>query len=139
MLSYISLVVFLIGLPGPGGAPKNDNIPVTPMVLYPAKSSTPALKYPLLPAARDLRAGNAALLYQRGHAPESWGEYSKKLANITELLEVPLAKMSRGDWDAKSLAALKDVDLAARRTYCDWDLLDRLRQEGFEMTVPDIS
>ncbi len=41
-----------------------------PIVLFPADSPSPALRYPLLPEVRDLKAGNAALGYQRAHSPE---------------------------------------------------------------------
>src|SRR5258708_6081550 len=42
------------------------------IVLHPAPIPVPALKYPLLPEIRDLKPGNAALLYQRAHSPEWW-------------------------------------------------------------------
>ena len=41
--------------------------------MRPAPAPVPALKYALLPEVRDLKPGNAVLLYQRAHSFEWWG------------------------------------------------------------------
>jgi hypothetical protein len=38
----------------------------------------------------------------------------------------------------KQLPALGELDIGARRAYCDWEMTDRLRKDGIAMTLPDI-
>ena len=101
---------------------------------------SPALKHRLLPALRDLRPGNAALLYQRAHSPEWFGVARQpEFEKIYEYLEQPLAKMPRDKVsDLIMRPMMKEIDLAARRSHCDWEMMDRIRDEGYEMLLPDV-
>src|SRR5687768_15636511 len=66
-----------------------DSARVVKMTLYPAAAPIPALRYTLLPQARDLRPGNAALLYQRAHSGDWWinfwkGRHGERLDELLE-------------------------------------------------------
>jgi hypothetical protein len=105
-----------------------------------AAAPVPALEYQLLPDIRDSHPGNAALLYQRAHSPDWFSSFRRHAdyLKVADWVELPSDKLP---WDrVKSLLpqnVLKEVDLAARREYCDWELTDRIRQDGFEVLIPD--
>ncbi len=112
---------------------------VVKLTLHPSATPVPALKYHLLPEVEELRPGNAALLYQRAHNLESWSSFVRagEIEKMSELLELPLRKTPKEKivlipW------ALKEIDLAARREYCDWEMTPRLREEGFSLLIPDV-
>ena len=112
---------------------------VLKMTLHPAAIASPALKYTLLPEVRDLRPGNAALLYQRAQSHEWWSNFLRADGNEknSNLLEMPFRKMP----SEKVLlirGALEEMDLAARREYCDWEMGPRLREEGPGLLIPDV-
>ena len=45
--------------------------------------------------------------------------------------------IARSDgWSIRPL--MKELDRAARRQYCDWDLVSRAREDGLGMLIPDI-
>jgi hypothetical protein len=105
-----------------------------------AAAPVPALKYQLLPELRDTHPGNAALLYQRAHSPEWFSGFRRHpdYLKAADWVELPA---DRVPWNrVEGLLprnALKEVDLAARREYCDWELTDRLRKDGFYLLLPD--
>src|SRR5262245_4875183 len=98
------------------------------LTLKPTAAPTPALKYRLLPEARDLQPGNSAQLYYRAFSPE-WTffrrpEFSKKIDAWSEdPRKVPTADLSF----VLNANVLKELDLAARREYCDWEMSPRIR------------
>jgi hypothetical protein len=103
----------------------------------------PALKYTLLPKVHDLQPGNAALLYYRSFTPEWWGDFQRQKREFWEkadaVRKLPLDKLKPTDLVIPvSPAALHEVDRAARRAYCDWEIAPRLAEEGIGWTVPDI-
>lgn len=109
--------------------------------VQPASSPVPALKYQLLPEVRDLKPGNAALLYQRAHSPE-WFDSFRRHADYLKAhdwLELPLDKFPVDRAGAiLPRQMLKEVDTAARRAGCDWELTERLRHEGIGMLLPEV-
>lgn len=133
--TWVCLFVGLT-LTGPGLAQPE---PVR-LTIRPTPASTPALRYHLLPEVKDQSPGNALLLYYRAFSPEWHGilrrpEVTEKLGKWKENRhQVP-------DPSLKSVAntvALKEVDLAARREYCNWEMTPRLRQEGIGLLLPDV-
>jgi hypothetical protein len=126
-------------------APKGPEIPVKQLALQPAPAPVPALRYRLLPELRDTTPGNAALLYYRAFAPE-WLQNIKGNAQaqqkIDQALEMPLDELRKAgpgeirfvrDW-----VVLKEVDRAARRSYCDWEMTPRVREDGIALLLPDV-
>jgi hypothetical protein len=112
------------------------------LMIHPAAAPAPALKYQLLPDVRDLTPGNAALGYYRalsfrGEMPHAPGMGDKEY----NWLSVPLKDFPREEarkflHDYRHL--LREVERAARCDRCDWQLLTRIREEGFQLLLPDV-
>jgi hypothetical protein len=105
-----------------------------------AAAPVPSLKYQLLPELRDMQAGNAALLYQRAHAPEWFGSFRRQ-PDYPKMVDWVGLPADRVPWNRVQALlppnALKEVDLAARREHCDWEMTDRVRKDGFSLLLPD--
>ena len=114
----------------------------TRLTLRPAPPPDPALKYQLLPELLDQRPGNAAYHYQRAHSPE-WMTYRRE-KEFGQNLETWLYKTALKDLPREQVARvlshgmLREVDLAARREHCDWELTERFKKEGFGLLLPDM-
>jgi hypothetical protein len=121
------------------GSPIPPKATVVKLTLHPAAAPVPALKYQLLPEVRDLKPGNAALLYQRAHSQEWWGNFFRagQAEKMGEYLEMPLRKMPR-EKIVLLTAPLREMDLAARREYCDWEMTPRVREDGLGLLLPDV-
>jgi hypothetical protein len=134
-LASVGLLLFL------GTDGRSQEIRVVQLVLSPAGAPTPAMKYRLLPEWRDLKPGNAALFYQRAHSPE-WLDQVRRhpgYRKMSDWLELPLEKMPWSDVRGiLPLNALREVDYAARRETCDWEMIERLRKEGITLLLPDV-
>jgi hypothetical protein len=129
----------LIQEAGRDGIANPSKATVVKMTIHAAVAPVPALKYQLLPEVPDLKPGNAALLYQRAHSTDWWFHFirnneSEKIANF---LDMPLRKMPR-ERGMLLAGPLREMDLAARREYCDWELTPRLREEGYSLLIPDV-
>lgn len=139
-LPFMLLVCAAPALGQSAAEPKNPPIPVTKLKLHPAKAPIPALKYRLMPEARDLKPGNAVTKYYRAFSPE-WQFYRKDK-------EFPKSQDKWYEDDTKpppewfkfvlNFGALHEIDQGARRTYCDWEMLDALRKDGIGLLLPDI-
>jgi hypothetical protein len=128
----------------PGAAAPPAEPPQPPpirLTLRPAAAPSPALKYRLLPEVRDRSPGNAVILYYRAFSPEALTHrrHPELLTKVQKSNEGPLAAASRGDLEwLRTVWFLKEVDRAARRAYCDWELIDRLREDGIGLVLPDM-
>jgi hypothetical protein len=119
--------------------PDPDEAPVVKLTLPPSKLPPRALRYPLLPELRDTTPGNAAPLYLRAFSPD-WYTLNKG-PDAIDFLTMPLDELRnvpREQLPAVFSNSLKEVDRAARREYCDWDMTRRLREEGLGMLLPEI-
>jgi hypothetical protein len=127
----------------PTGQPRPPEIPVQSLTVSPAPAPEPALRYRLLPELRDTTPGNAVVLYYRAFAPEWWQNVrgNKELREkVEKAVDLPAAEIKSipevafvRDW-----APLKEVDRAARRSYCDWEMTQRVREEGIYLLLPDV-
>jgi hypothetical protein len=140
MMRTIALAAVLVAA-APAAAQESAPLRLT---LEPMAAPLPALKYRLLPEVRDTRRGNALLLYYRAFSPE-WQrhrrtpDYLKKLAAENDK---PLRDLTAAQVDSLvkgyDPAMLKEVDRAARRSYCDWEMNARLREDGIGLLLPDL-
>ena len=109
------------------------------LTVRPAAEARPALRYRLLPTAPEREAGNAAALYHIAIEvlPDNVSELDNRMR---DWLEVPPADLPLAE-ARKALsayhAALRQVQLAAFREHCDWDL--PVRSEGFNLLMPHLS
>ncbi len=111
------------------------------LTLPPAAAPVPALKYHLLPEVADQSPGNAALLYYKSFAPEYLSNMREK-AVFQKIYEASRASpkdlvTSELRW-LKGRGVMREVDRAARRAYCDWELTERIRAEGAGVLLPDV-
>jgi hypothetical protein len=142
MMRLSVVTAFLVMAAGPASAqppPSPVRLTVEPMA-----APVPALKYYLMPQVRDRERGNAAFLYYRAFSPE-WQSHRrdpKYLDRVATANEKPLRELKRAEIDALakqfSSPMLREVDRAARRTYCDWELNQRVREEGIYLPFPDV-
>jgi hypothetical protein len=127
--------------------------PPTEITLRPAGEPVPALKYRLLPDRRALVPGNAAVFYHRAleFSADIRGRrlIQRSTANkppvksveeqVASWVSGPIGQIPREE-ARQQLAhfenALKEVELGATRSYCDWEF--DLRKEGFSLLLPEI-
>ena len=137
-LAILSLVLAAIAI-RPCAAQTGPRI--VKLTVQPASAPVPALRYRLLPEVRDLQPGNAALAYMRAYSPEWYPNLQRypDFAHFNEWLDLPLAKVpAERAYNGVVINILREVDRAARMESCDWQMLPRMRQEGFAMLVPDM-
>ena len=107
--------------------------------ITPAGEPSPALRFRLLPDYLQTSPGNSAQHYFRAFAPEWSGNRDKEF------------RKALNDWNPNAGKkpekillsvlndnALKQVDLAARKRHCDWDLLQQMKKDGIAMLLPDV-
>ncbi len=111
------------------------------LVLPPAAEPVPALKYLLLPELSDKTPGNAAFLYYRAFSPEWWTNVRQRaiMEKAEKAEETPIAELKNSDlrWTLE-FNALREVDRASRREYCDWQLTPRVKEDGINLLLPDV-
>ncbi|MFL5245623.1 MAG: hypothetical protein ACJ8FY_26300 [Gemmataceae bacterium] len=113
---------------------------LTRLRVQPAAAPTPALKYKLLPELEDKTPGNAALLYLRAFSPEWYmhrrqPNYPGYLSNTnTPVSDFPKKDLS---W-LVAYNPLKQLDEAARKETCDWEMPARLREKGIGTLFPEV-
>jgi hypothetical protein len=123
----------------PPGDGKPDEMPVIKLTLPPTKLPSRALRYPLLPELRDTTPGNAAPVYLRIYSPEWYKLHEAPQAG--GFLEMPLAelkKLPREKLPDVFSNAVKEADRGARREYCDWNLTQRYREDGWHFLAPEM-
>src|SRR5262245_21729349 len=134
--------LLLAGMPGPVLA---HDLPDTIKLSVRANGAPiPALKYRLLPEANEMKPGNAALEYYRGFSPEWWGFIQRQPVKYWEDLSkyhsLPLDELRKTDLTPYPIRGgmMKQIDRAARRESCDWDLGSRVAEEGVGTLLPDV-
>ncbi len=154
VVAFLALAVTL-----PPAAVRGRDEPEEPeptvILVRPAASPVPALRYSLLPDRRELIPGNAAIFYHRAieylldaesgqrleaqRAKTSPKQLAAEGETVQGWLTQPLAMLPREairkhlDRYANSL---REVELGARREYCDWEL--QRRDEGFNLLLLDM-
>lgn len=123
------------------GSPKPppDKTKEIRLTVRPAAEPRPALKYLLLPELLDRKPGNAATLYFMAMHQSS----DKSLSKYNEKVWLWLGKSAKElpRQEAQQMldayrTALRQVELAARRDRCDFDLP---LSEGYNMPLPSLS
>ena len=120
---------------------KEEQVPVTKLVLRPAGEPRQALKYRLLPNLIDQKSGNAAVLYNKcllSLAQQSdWKEDQNK---ICELRDLPLDEMPLNEAEKlleRYRAILEQFALAAVRNHCDWEI-SMGEQDPISLLLPEV-
>ena len=156
MIRRIVASFLLMGfvMPGISEAQREPPAP-TEITIRPARAPVPALKYRLLPEARDQVPGNAAVFYHRAIEMilDSRGDEQVLSAKVKPSTSAPRSDdQTISDWVSGPLRdiphdearqalerfrqALHEVELGALRKNCDWEL-DR-PDAGYDLLIPEI-
>jgi hypothetical protein len=104
-----------------------------------APAPQPALKYLLIPELREMNPGNPIQGYFKCYL----GQYrfvfdEEKFDRRQILLAMPIEELPAPDGPELGRSALAQVDAAARLDSPDWQILLKLRADGFGTLLPDI-
>lgn len=120
--------------------------PVTPgkerfviLELQPMPAPVPALKYQLLPELAEMQPGNALPMYLKCFCEQNNFFYNKEVvAERERLIACPLADIKKGSLKGYGGSATRNADYAARMEFIDWNLLPKIREDGFHLLLPDL-
>lgn len=159
LLSLLSLAVFYL--------PAQEPQEVRKIIVSPQAVPSPALRYVLLPPLKDLKTGNAVQDYYRCFSPDTiyhlrqpkFGEsiyawlqlpYDQAARKGLPPSQQQQRKKNKDDEEEVTPATREElgfirewsffdeIDLAARRTYAEWDYLDRMKEQGMGLLLPDL-
>lgn len=131
---------------GPAGAREPDPaLWTTKLTVTPSPAPKPALKFELLPPARERFAGNAAVGYQRAVILRpAWPRDPKQSQEQGETLnrweQLPVEQLPSAKMGAFLIAyadMLDETTDAARRRSCEWQT-DRLTAENISRLLPSV-
>lgn len=118
-------------------APK-EAVTVIKLTVDARPAPKPALKYLLLPDLKDMRQGNAVLAYYKCFLEQNRLYHGKEeVANREKWLNCPLAELPDNLTDYGGSSA-RQAEYAARLDGCDWQILERLRDDGISLLLPDV-
>jgi hypothetical protein len=137
------------------GQDEAESPPPTVITIRPASSPVPALKYRLLPKSEELIPGNAAIFYHRAieHLLDHQSSpYFQDLRFKRPPAEVQAEQEAQQNWLTQPLAtlprdalrkhlaehaqSLHEIELGARREFCNWEF--QHRDEGFDFLMLDM-
>ena len=105
----------------------------------PAAAPKPALKYLLLPELRELKPGNPVQGYLKCYLEQYRFVFDEENFDRRKtLLAMPLDEIPGPDAREFGGFALAQVDAAARLDNPDWQILLKLKADGFETLLPDV-
>jgi hypothetical protein len=113
---------------------------VIPLTVYPVAEPKPALKYLLLPEARDINPGNQIPAFYKCFMEQHNFYRSKESIDQREIwVKAPLQELA----PVKALigyggASTRQADFAARLETVDWATLSQLKIEGIFLLIPDV-
>jgi hypothetical protein len=138
--AVLPLVPLAVALGAAAPPPDAPPVPTVAMSLHPAAEPQPALRYTLLPAVAELETGNAATLYHRVLAGEINFLMQPGVAvQVDNWLKTPIKDLPRAE--VRGLVAgpqLRELDVASRQSYCDWEFLNKLRRGGYSTLFGEI-
>jgi hypothetical protein len=104
-----------------------------------AAEPKPALRYLLLPDLREMNPGNPIQGYLKCYLEQYRFVFDEEEFDRRKtLLAMPLDELPVADAREFGRFALAQVDAAARLDKPDWQLLLKLRADGFETLLPDV-
>jgi hypothetical protein len=108
------------------------------LTVRPTAAPKPALKYQLLPEIGELNPGNSIQWYLRCFAEQRNFFFSKEaVAQRTSYLAMPLAELPAKDLLKYGGNALRQADWAARLDTVDWQITQRVQNDGMDLLLPE--
>jgi hypothetical protein len=131
-----------LGLQAPPGAPPPKAEDIETLVrlqVEPMAPPRPALKYQLLPEAKELQPGNPIHGYARCFAEYHEFFYDKEaLVRYKEWMDLPLAELTTEVRAYVDAGPLKRFDDAARLDRPYWGMIQELKRDGVSTLLPDL-
>ncbi len=107
--------------------------------VVPAAAPQPALKYLLIPELREMNPGNPIQGYLKCYLESYRFVFDEEQFDRRQiLLAMPLEELPAPEAREFGPFALAQVDAAARLDNPDWQILLKLRADGFETLLPDV-
>ena len=141
MSRTVCAVVLFSVLAAPGRAQQAGTRPdiVIRLCVTPAAAPEPALKYLLLPDLQEMNPGNPIQGYMKCFLEQYRFVFDEQEFDKREiLLTMPLDDLSVQEPPGFSRLILAQADAAARLDNPDWQILLKLRADGFETLLPDV-
>jgi hypothetical protein len=137
LLLFVLSVIFAF----PASA-QEPEIPLKKLNVRPAPEPVPAFRYRLLPEARELQPGNALICYLRANTPEFRpgnlnSEQQQQFDALMEMSFDEFKAAKKPDFQLRQIG-FHELDSAARREFCDWEMLARIRKDGLQAHVGDV-
>ncbi len=105
----------------------------------PAPAPKPALRYLLLPELREMTPGNPIQSYMKCMMEHQSFFFDKAAFDRREsLLAMPLKELPAQELQEYGGSILNQVDQAARLDNPDWQILLKMKRDGFTLLVPDL-
>ena len=104
-----------------------------------APAPRPALRYLLLPEIKEMNPGNPIFNYFKcSMEQQSFLFDEEAYRRREELLAMPLKELPAKEVQEYGRSALSEVDRAARLDKPDWQILLKLKTDGFFLLLPDV-
>jgi hypothetical protein len=131
------VAVVLVAFPLP--CPAQNSEMVIRLNLQPMAAPRPALKYQLLPELAEMQPGNPIPNYLRAIL-DDYSSSAKKndVQTRQQLMESLLADLPVAQQREYGSMPLRQVDRAARLDNPDWQILLKLKTDGFGLLLPDV-
>ena len=105
----------------------------------PAPAPKPALRYRLLPELKEMHPGNPIQSYMKCIMEQKKFFFDEEAFQHREkLLTKPLEELPAQELPYDGRVVLSQVDWAARLDNPDWQILLKLKVEGFEVLLPEV-
>jgi hypothetical protein len=109
------------------------------LTLHPAAAPRPALKYRLLPELLEMKAGNPIQGYMKCMMEQRKFFFDEEAIRRREmLLAMPLKELNAQELKEDGQYVLALADAAARLDNPDWQTLERLKSEGYNLLLPEV-
>ena len=139
MARTLPVCALLILLPCAARADDATAPTVVHLTVTPQAAPTPALRYQLLPELREMNPGNPVQGFLTCFMEQNSFFFSKEeVENREKWLTMPLKDLPIKKLHDYGGAGLRQADFAARLDKPDWQILRKMRRDGYDTLLPDV-
>jgi hypothetical protein len=129
----------LVAVPCRGGEAGANPETMIRLEVDPTPAPSPALRYLLLPELKEMKPGNPIFNYFKCAMEQESFLFDKEAFERRErLLAMPLKELPAQDLQEYGRSVLIQADRAARLDKPDWQILEKLKTDGFNLLLPDV-
>jgi hypothetical protein len=133
----LSLILLAVSCGADETGPKPETL--VRLDVQPAPAPSPALRYQLLPELQEMSPGNPILGYFKCCMEQESFLFDKESFERREkLLAMPLKELPAHDLQEYGRTVLIQADRAARLDHPDWQIMTKLKTDGFFLLLPDV-